>query len=1368
MRISKSAIALAVAAALPALSFVGSSDADAASKLAIGKRVDPQHATPHFKYPHHSRAAQDSVLYDQSGIAADGFPSQNFESSYDAYDSAGADDFVVSDAAGWSVGAFNFQIAMSPGGDPSSATYDVNVYADGGNGLPAASTACAYSAVAGAVDGTLTSLSVSLPTPCELAQGTYWVSVVANLDYAVGGQLFWALSTQAPAPGSNAVFENPGGAFGACSSWTDNAVCGAGGGLTTALFQVVGSVGATAVCDPNGICLTSTVGTDLSPAACGTADTIDATVGDQLNFCYTLTNNSNVELDYHSLANNIDGSIFNLSFAPLPPGASLQDNEIRTVASTATYNTTWTAQDVPPGYTSEVTGGGGCGDRIFADGFGDSPSACGGNFVEISGTGAALGLGDDASADVAMPFSFKFYGTTSNLLSVGNNGGILFGASGGYLDYVNTSLPAASFGAPAILPLWDDFDSTSGDVYTDVRGSAPNRQFIVEWYNRVHFFDNTDPATFEVIFNESDGSLQFEYLDVAYTASAVDTGDPAVCDGGVCATIGLQNSASIFNQFSAFQAAVTDGSGILWTPSSPQVFTSTDSVTVNVGAPQIVVNPSALTGSVAPGATTVVPFAVENHGDRDLDWSLTEAAPSTFHFAPPGARFVMPMGDPSTSTIARAPFAGLHSPRKGPSGATVRQPLAGATAFAANVYDDAFQTFDVTADNGIDTVGAAQGTAFAFKFLDADFSKAYGIDKFGSMAGTFASISSVDGAITPIGNPVASADSDGWTGFAQDPTTGTLYASATTCGSSSHLYTIDRNTGDATLVGELTGMPCAIWIAIGPDGLMYSVDITNDALYAVDKTSGATSLKGSVGFNTNYGQDADFDQSTGILYWAAFNADAGEDEIRTIDLDTGATSLVYSLGVTQVVGLATETSGGPCFQPQDLPWLSLAPLTGTTPPLGSSPVSASIDATNANDGDVLAGTVCATSNDPANHIVGTPITVDVTNAAPMPPTVTKAFAPTTVSASSPSTLTITLGNANNVAATLSSPLTDAFPTGLVIAPTPNAATTCGGALTAVAGADSVVLDNVGASIPPAGICTISVDVAAAAGGSYANDIPAGALQTSAGSNGAPADATLQVLDPPTLSKAFAPAQVDAGVSSTLTITLTNPNNAPIALAGSLTDSFPQNLFVAPSPNATTTCGGTVTAAAGDGSVTLDGAGATIPAAGSCTVSVDVDAVFLGAYVNTIPAGTLQTEAGANAAPASATLTVATAPTLDKVFVPATMAAGQTSQLTINIGNVNPLTITTSAALADALPPGMVVAAAPNASTTCGGVVTASAGADTVTLASGASIAAGGCFVSVDVTAAAAGTYPNTIAAGALQTDAGSNAAPAAAVLTVTP
>ena len=47
----------------------------------------------------------------------------------------------------------------------------------------------------------------------------------------------------------------------------------------------------------------------------------------------------------------------------------------------------------------------------------------------------------------------------------------------------------------------------------------------------------------------------------------------------------------------------------------------------------------------------------------------------------------------------------------------------------------------------------------------------------------------------------------------------------------------------------------------------------------------------------------------------------------------------------------------------------------------------------------------------------------------------------------------------------------------------------------------------------------------------------------------------------------------------------------------------------------------------------------IPANGSCTVTANVTAPAAGSYVNSLPAGALQTSHGNNAAPAFATLTV---------------------------------------------------------------------------------------------------------------------------------
>ncbi|RZJ07872.1 MAG: hypothetical protein EOO54_23155, partial [Haliea sp.] len=100
---------------------------------------------------------------------------------------------------------------------------------------------------------------------------------------------------------------------------------------------------------------------------------------------------------------------------------------------------------------------------------------------------------------------------------------------------------------------------------------------------------------------------------------------------------------------------------------------------------------------------------------------------------------------------------------------------------------------------------------------------------------------------------------------------------------------------------------------------------------------------------------------------------------------------------------------------------------------------------------------------------------------------------------------------------------------------------------------------------------------------------------------------------------------------------------------------------------------------------------------------------------------------------------------------------------------NPDSITLTAVLTDTLPtaPGPVrVAANPNVQKTCPGNVGAAAGAASVTYASGSVIPAGGCSISVDVTASAAGVHNNTIAAGSLRTTAGNNPEPATAPLTV--
>ncbi|MBL0163679.1 MAG: S8 family serine peptidase [Xanthomonadales bacterium] len=326
-------------------------------------------------------------------------------------------------------------------------------------------------------------------------------------------------------------------------------------------------------------------------------------------------------------------------------------------------------------------------------------------------------------------------------------------------------------------------------------------------------------------------------------------------------------------------------------------------------------------------------------------------------------------------------------------------------------------------------------------------------------------------------------------------------------------------------------------------------------------------------------------------------------------------------------------------------WVNVTPNSGSLGLSGSEIVPVVFDATGLVAGTYKA-TLCIGSNATNAATVAVPLAFTVPNGGPQPPTISKAFAPTSVETNVTSTLTITLNNAGPAASSLSVDLTDMFPSGLVVAATPAESTTCVlGTVTAVAGSGSVSLSS-GAKIPAAGSCTVSVDVASASADVYANSIAVGALQTDTGNNAVAANASLTVTAPvyiaPTTAVAFAPTSVGAGTPSTLTITLGNTNAVTANLTAALGDSLPAGVLVAPTPNAASSCAsGTVTAAAGTSLVSL-ASGAQIPASGSCTVTVDVRAVSPGIYTNTVPAGALQTDLGSNTAAGSDSLTVTAA------------------------------------------------------------------------------------------------------------------------------
>ena len=155
----------------------------------------------------------------------------------------------------------------------------------------------------------------------------------------------------------------------------------------------------------------------------------------------------------------------------------------------------------------------------------------------------------------------------------------------------------------------------------------------------------------------------------------------------------------------------------------------------------------------------------------------------------------------------------------------------------------------------------------------------------------------------------------------------------------------------------------------------------------------------------------------------------------------------------------------------------------------------------------------------------------------------------------------------------------------------------------------------GGSLAPATSCTFGVTLAVpadAAPGSFLNTTSA--LRTAGLVVAAPATASLEIEPPPGFSKVFSPTAVTVGGVSTLTFTLDNGASVLDATGLAFSDNLPAGVEVASTPDASSTCGGTVTANPGTGVVSLSGG--AVMAGGSCTVRVDVVGTAEGSFVNT--------------------------------------------------------------------------------------------------------------------------------------------------------
>jgi len=182
-------------------------------------------------------------------------------------------------------------------------------------------------------------------------------------------------------------------------------------------------------------------------------------------------------------------------------------------------------------------------------------------------TGYFVGIFDnDSSQTIDFPggFNFDFGGKSFSNVTVSDNGYLTFGDDNGTLPD-NFLIPAADpnpDGIPGLLiaPFWDDLTPSSNNarIYAFVEGTAPHREFVVEWSQLpilANFYSSS--VTFEVVLDETTNQILFQYNTLHGPQS-----------DGSSATIGIQyNDGMAGLQYSYNQVgAVKAGQAIRFDP----------------------------------------------------------------------------------------------------------------------------------------------------------------------------------------------------------------------------------------------------------------------------------------------------------------------------------------------------------------------------------------------------------------------------------------------------------------------------------------------------------------------------------------------------------------------------------------------------------------------------------------------------------------------------------------------------------------------------------------------------------------------------------------------------------------------------------
>lgn len=176
---------------------------------------------------------------------------------------------------------------------------------------------------------------------------------------------------------------------------------------------------------------------------------------------------------------------------------------------------------------------------------------------------------ESVSSIIPIGFSFNFFGNSYTDFIVSTNGWISFDVSLTGSDLSNDEFPDPSATDNVIAYMWDDLETDEFTYFTT--GTAPNRQFVINFYNSYHYGDD-EPVKAQIVLHETTGIVDITCVECSKDAS------------GTSATQGLENvdgTAAAFiadrndDDWDAFNETVR------FMPVGTCTFTTTQTVTVD-------------------------------------------------------------------------------------------------------------------------------------------------------------------------------------------------------------------------------------------------------------------------------------------------------------------------------------------------------------------------------------------------------------------------------------------------------------------------------------------------------------------------------------------------------------------------------------------------------------------------------------------------------------------------------------------------------------------------------------------------------------------------------------------------------------------